>query len=103
MTGDGGAARLRLVPQMAPIAGRLLADLPPGWHGDVIGPGSTAGNRSAKPAGTARSGTGTLAHRQAERRPSPGAICTYRGCRGLERFAVGRIWTAGFGQITFRR
>lgn len=38
MTGDG-TAPLRLVP--APVAdplGRLLADLPPEWHGELIGP-----------------------------------------------------------------
>jgi len=40
MTGDRGTARLRLVPAAAPDpAGRMLADLPAGWHGDVIGPG----------------------------------------------------------------
>jgi hypothetical protein len=40
MTGDRTTARLRLVPAAAPDpAGRLLADLPPGWHGEVIGPG----------------------------------------------------------------
>jgi integrase len=38
MTGDW-SARLRPVPAGADPAGRLLADLPPGWHGDVIGPG----------------------------------------------------------------
>jgi hypothetical protein len=38
MTGDR-AARLRSVPAEADPAGRLLADLPPAWHGDVIGPG----------------------------------------------------------------
>jgi hypothetical protein len=40
MTGDRTTARLRLVPAAAPDpAGRLLAGLPPGWHGEVIGPG----------------------------------------------------------------
>ena len=40
MTGDGGTARLRLVPaDGSDPAGRLLADLPPAWHGEVIGPG----------------------------------------------------------------
>ncbi len=40
MTGDRGTARLRLVPAAAPDpAGRMLADLPAGWHGEVIGPG----------------------------------------------------------------
>jgi hypothetical protein len=40
MTGDGGTARLRLVPaDGSDPAGRLLADLSPAWHGEVIGPG----------------------------------------------------------------
>jgi hypothetical protein len=40
MTGDGGTARPRLVPaDGSDPAGRLLADLPPAWHGEVIGPG----------------------------------------------------------------
>jgi len=39
MTGDR-TARLRPVPAAAADpAGRLLADLPPAWHGEVIGPG----------------------------------------------------------------
>jgi integrase len=39
MTGDR-TARLRLVPAaVADPVGRLLADLPPAWHGEVIGPG----------------------------------------------------------------
>ena len=38
MTGDR-IARLSPVPAEAGPAGRLLADLPPAWHGDVIGPG----------------------------------------------------------------
>ena len=41
MTGDRATARLRLVPAAAPgPAGRLLAGLPPGWHGEVTGPGA---------------------------------------------------------------
>ncbi len=40
MTGDRTAARLRLVPADGPDpSARMLADLPAGWHGDVIGPG----------------------------------------------------------------
>ena len=40
MTGDRTTARLRLVPAAVPDpAGRMLADLPPEWHGEVIGPG----------------------------------------------------------------
>jgi hypothetical protein len=40
MTGDRTPARVRLIPAdgRGPSA-RMLADLPPGWHGDVIGPG----------------------------------------------------------------
>ena len=40
MNGDHATARLRLVPATAsdPV-GRILADLPAGWDGDVIGPG----------------------------------------------------------------
>ncbi len=40
MTGDRTTARLRLVPAAVPDpVGRMLADLPPEWHGEVIGPG----------------------------------------------------------------
>ena len=40
MTGDRTTARLRLVPADGPgPSARMLADLPAGWHGDVIGPG----------------------------------------------------------------
>ena len=40
MTGDFTTARLRPVPaDGAGPEARMLADLPAGWHGDVIGPG----------------------------------------------------------------
>ena len=40
MTGDRTTARLRLAPAAAADPpSRMLADLPPGWHGEVIGPG----------------------------------------------------------------
>ena len=54
MTGDRTAAGVRLVPADGPgPSARMLADLPAGWHGSVIGPG-IEGWRSVGEAGRDR-------------------------------------------------